>query len=214
MLISTSGSGEREGHSSGKSRRKPPEPLTLDQMRKRLTPKAGSEGQGEGPTLDETLAWLRETIPLGMVQYVVNDNGRTITWTEQATAWSLESCTAAIGIVATVTIKEAPDAYVTITSRNSVSLGHLRDGAVGKADVGDERLTFISGDRSKYTMSVTSESQDIVRYVSSSPVSFPPKSERVATFSLSFVDRPSPASERVDRHCRVWDTLQSMRSKG
>jgi S1-C subfamily serine protease len=46
------------------------EPMTLEQMRRSLSPKATSKEQREGPTLEETLAWLRETIPLGMVQSV------------------------------------------------------------------------------------------------------------------------------------------------
>jgi len=50
------------------------------------------------PSLKETLDWLKETLPLGAVHYVVTSGGAPILINEQAAVSSLDSCTAVFGV--------------------------------------------------------------------------------------------------------------------
>jgi hypothetical protein len=162
-------------------------PMTLEQMRGSLPPKATTGEQTRGPTLQETLAWLRETIPLGMVQTVyTTDDGLTGTYTTQAKAWGLASCMVTVG---DETTEDRGVLHVIGTSSNSFALGSIKEGAVVKMDSATlDKFTFVSGDRWKYRITLTSKSQDIVRHVSVSSMSFPPRTDRVGELQLYFID--------------------------
>jgi hypothetical protein len=123
--------------------------------------------------------------------YRQTNDGSTGTHTFQARAWSLGSCTVTVGIEYSVTsMRTGHVFYSSRTSRNTFSLASLTKAAVDKSDLAEQggELTFQSGDRWAYSMTVTSESPNIMRYVSSDDVSFAPKSERVAKVTLYFVD--------------------------
>lgn len=49
------------------------EPMSLEQMRRSLVGTTSAAENSGGPSLKETLDWLKEKIPLGIVHYVVKD---------------------------------------------------------------------------------------------------------------------------------------------
>jgi hypothetical protein len=165
------------------------EPLTLDQMRRRLLTKSTSGQQPGGPTLAETLAWLREKLSVGLIQIVYYDkrNARTVSWSIQTKAWELESCTVTVGNEIMVGLQGGP-ANIS-SSQNSLALSSLTSGSVIGRDWEQEdsnERPFVSGDRWRYTVSLISESQDIVRHFSNSYSMNPSKSERVDRLVLCF----------------------------
>jgi hypothetical protein len=191
------------------------DPMTLDQMRNSLTSKASAETQANSPTLQETLAWLRDTMPLGFMQtvYQQTNDGSTSSHTSQATAWSLESCTVTVGTQFTITTPNTSGVFYSgISSRNTFSLATLTEAAVARSDLALSakqagQLTYRSGDRWVYAMTVTSKSLEMMRYVSSDDMSFAPKTERVAQLTLYFVDetvanRVSEAFTNAANLCR------------
>jgi hypothetical protein len=177
------------------------EPMTLEQMRRGLTPKTNPEEQGEGPTLQETLAWLRETLPLGLVQRVYYDNqlAAKISTSLQAKVWSLESCTVTVGSELTLALGVA-----IITVRSYFSLGSLQGGSVSRQryEEEDTKTPFVTGDRWVYEVSLTSKSHDIVRHVSFSNPDFnPPISKRLDTLVLCFAEEALWRSEFTMHSC-------------
>jgi hypothetical protein len=160
--------------------------MTLEQMRKGLTPETNPAEQGEGPTLQETLTWLRETLPLGLVQYVYHDNqlAGDITSTIQAKAWSVDSCTVTVGLELTL------GRLLFVTVRNTFSLGSLQGGLVSRSGYEDNtKSSFVSGDRWTYAVNLTAKSLDIIQYQSfADPELNPPISKRVDRVVVSFVE--------------------------
>ena len=100
-------------------------PVTLDQMRSGLTTTKPVQDDG-GPTLRETLDWLKEKIPLGAVAWVQSDtNGATNgNVTRQSQAWSVSTCTIAVGSVDVVTMHfpPLPPSDFVVTERNTLPL--------------------------------------------------------------------------------------------
>jgi hypothetical protein len=171
------------------------DPMTLDQMRTSLTSKASPETRATSPNLQETLAWLKETIPLAVVQTVYKTyDGYTGTYTKEAKAWSLESCSVIVGTDTTVDghmLRSTAMLHSSGTDRNSFRLENLKEGGVVKVDfatLNTAIFTYIAGDRWAYKMGLTSKSQDIVRHASSSSMAFAPTSETVNDFTLYFLD--------------------------
>jgi len=189
-------------------------PMTLEQMRRTLGGRTPSE-QGSKPLLKETLDWLKEKIPLGVVQYVRSLNGRNViqSVTLQATAWSLDSCTAIIGEVETDTSPGAgnqeADIFVS-EERNTVPLGLLTSWSVEQRDNNEESksiMTFVSGERMGYRLFLSSNSKDILRDLSFSSSQIPPKVFATERLNITFSDevlarRVADAFQHASELCR------------
>ena len=53
------------------------EPITLEQMRRSLVGTTSAAQKNSGPSLRETLDWLKEKIPIGVVRFSWSKNGQT-----------------------------------------------------------------------------------------------------------------------------------------
>lgn len=127
--------------------------------------KAGADATAlGGPSLKETLDWLKEKIPLGIVHQVTTNcdprtcvNGIPISSVLQSTVWSLDSCTAALGRVD----QSTSDAFMTTTSdRYAFSLGVVTGGSIERREIAPG-ITFVSGERYGYFLFLTSRSKEI-----------------------------------------------------
>jgi S1-C subfamily serine protease len=171
-------------------------PMSLEQMRRSLGGQAPSE-QRSGPSLKETLDWLKEKIPLGVVQYVRSLNGRNViqSVTLQATVWSLDSCTAIIGEVETTATSpgagnQEADIFVS-KERNTVPMGLLTSWSVEQRENTAETtniVTFISGERMGYRLFLSSNSKDILRDLSFSSSQIPSKVFATERLNITFSD--------------------------
>jgi hypothetical protein len=82
-------------------------------------------------SLKETLYWLKENIPLGTVNYMVNSKrGVPVSWTEHATVFGLDSCTGMFDVVYTTTWQDRPKDRNVSTVRYTVPLGALTEAFV------------------------------------------------------------------------------------
>ena len=128
----------------------------------------------EGPSLKDTLDWLKEKIPLGAVNYVTSVDepavpsavGRKqrssvapattlVSSNEHAVVFSLDSCTGVFDRVTTITIGQQQGVN---TIRYTVPLGVVTEAFV---DHPENRGTFVSGDRSAYRLVLKSKSSYI-----------------------------------------------------
>jgi hypothetical protein len=139
------------------------EPMTLDQMRPRLTSDNSSisdQGRTEGPSLKETLDWLRENIPLGIVQYTYFENGELGTHSSRSKAFNLDACSVRLGSEQTVTIK-GDNWWYTVKSifSSTAPLGRITGGAVERWD---NPVSVASGDRLTYHVRLTYGSKEVV----------------------------------------------------
>jgi hypothetical protein len=107
------------------------EPVTLDQMRRGLTVTA--DQRSTGPSLKETLDWLKATIPLSIYQYTVavSIQGPADTTTRTVPV-SFESCNVAFDHIGTSVLKRYADLQVRSTTRYTVPLGALDKGRASK----------------------------------------------------------------------------------
>jgi len=127
-----------------------------------------------GPSLRETLDWLKEKIPLGAVNYVtsvdepavpsavgrkqrssVAPTTKLVSSNEHAVVFSLDSCTGVFDFVTTITVGQQQGVN---TIRYTVPLGVVTEAFV---DHLENRGTFVSGDRSAYRLVLKSKSTAI-----------------------------------------------------
>jgi hypothetical protein len=145
------------------------EPISLEEMRRSLLAVASAR-EGVGPTLKETLDWLKEKIPLGVIQYVRSINSlqsRNVTdsVTRQATVWSLDSCTAVLGSVETDASEQIGN--LVAEERDTVPLGLLTSWSVeNRENVSSDLMTFVSGERTGYRVFLSSASTAILSAMS------------------------------------------------
>ena len=142
------------------------EPMLLEQMPRSLVGTASAAEEGGGPSLKETLDWLKEKIPLGVVHYVESDNrfndgGRDrrthSSIAEQSAVWRSDSCTVVFGYVVTNTsVVNFGFPPSVATFRYTLPLGVLTGGVVIPAI---NRLyatgIFVSGERSGYRLQLS-----------------------------------------------------------
>jgi hypothetical protein len=130
----------------------PHDPISLEQMRKSLGPKAATEQSGASPSLSETLDWLKEKIPLAANHYVTVIDpqvdgpsaafvlalaGKWKDVSETTIPIRFESCTVAYE-VKDMTIREKfRDRPETTTTRMTVPLG-----SVTKVEVTEDSSTI------------------------------------------------------------------------
>jgi hypothetical protein len=141
------------------------DPMTLAQMRQSLVGTTSAVQQSSGPSLKETLDWLKEKIPLFSVNYIVNSsNGGAVSKNRHAAVYSLDSCTGVFDIVNTTRIVESPDYQVVGMFRVTLPLGALTEAFVAhmeNLDLLPPGTTFVSGDRWGYRVCLKSKSRDI-----------------------------------------------------
>ena len=108
------------------------EPITLEQMRQSLVGTTSAVPH-RGPSLKETLDWLKATIPLSTYQYAtpISSTGPTDTTTKIVPA-SFESCTVAFDQRTTMLPRNPPNLPIIVTTRFTVPLGALTDDQVYK----------------------------------------------------------------------------------
>jgi S1-C subfamily serine protease len=168
------------------------EPMSLEQMRQGLSVRPSTAHDTDGPSLKETLDWLKETIPLGTANLVVYaaKEGFTVSVNKQAKVWSLESCTAELGSVQTETTPDHPTWHPNIMSdRYTVRLGNLGQWAVLRDEIAGEDDHFISGDRWGYYLLLTSKVNDVYRvFTQSQPANTPPSSFTTDDVGIFFPD--------------------------
>jgi hypothetical protein len=141
-------------------------PTSLEAMGNTLA-EPSTEDQDGGPSLNETLDWLKSKIPLARVEYVGIDilNGEAVTKSVAiyGAATSFDSCTVVFGDTTTTTVKEHPERPA-ISSRNSYSvpLGALVDWTVkGQMNRESPRLVVLGGQAWSYRLSLVSRSKEI-----------------------------------------------------
>ena len=170
------------------------DPMTLEQIRRSLTASRSPAPQVEGPPLKETLDWLREKIPLGIVRYSYVINGETEVETIQSKAWSLDSCTITIGYEMTTISKEHPDS-LTDTFRYQLPLGIINGGYVEKKETVDpavSKAVLAGGERWEYIVHLTGTSNEVLLQIfsrfSNSPTPNPPTAQNRNFLFLHFDD--------------------------
>ena len=150
------------------------EPISLEQMRRSLVGTTSAAETSGGPSLKETLDWLKEKLPLGPVHYVVDprsNNGTTYSVTDQSTVWSFDSCTVVFGTVSTLTpnsqFRLVP---IVSTARFTLPLGVLTGGTVGQAEnPPNSWAPFVSGERWSYLLTLMAKELISVALLSSGP---------------------------------------------
>ena len=187
------------------------EPISLEEMRRSLLAVASAAREGVGPTLKETLYWLKEKIPLGVIQYVRSINSlqsRNVTdsVTRQATVWSLDSCTAVPGSVETDASEQIGN--LVAEERDTVPLGLLTSWSVeNRENVSSDLMTFVSGERTGYRVFLSSASTAILSAMSFSSSQLSPKVNATDTIHISFSDgslarRVAEAFHHASELCR------------
>jgi hypothetical protein len=136
------------------------DPITLDQMRKSLVGTTSAAQQSTGPSLKETLDWLKEKIPLGAVNYGGTFQGSSIHVNEHSVVFSLDSCTGAFGYVNAAQIETLPGSA---TFRYTVPLGLITEASVVHMLNSEELTSFTidSGDKWAYRVVLRTKSKDI-----------------------------------------------------
>jgi hypothetical protein len=147
-------------------------PMTLEQMRTRLVEPTTSAAQAESrPSLNETLGWLRDNIPLGIIHKRYRD---TIFSTSALKVWKLDSCTVTVGDEITSTYSNRPDKTM-LVSEHTIPLGSIKYGKVVAHDNTTNGIcgllpdswqsntpsAFSGGDRWEYCVRLESESKVI-----------------------------------------------------
>lgn len=119
------------------------EPMSFEQMRRSLSASVTSGRQGSGPSLKETLDWLKEKVPLAANHYIVELSGspweslmgRTKDVTLRTAATRFESCIIIFESTEVDVWEKYPRTPDVSTTRYTVPLGALTGGTVIKDNV-------------------------------------------------------------------------------
>ena len=170
-------------------------PMTLSQMRSTLSSPSVTQGDA-GPTLKDTLDWLREKVPLGVVSWsdYSDDNKSRGTVRRQSQAWSLGSCTIVVGSVDVVILDRLsqnefpfPQNKMVLTDRNTLSLSNLQSVFVVTKDNPLPGARFLGGDKASPNVVLVAASPFIHdRGISGADLA--PWSEKVNEVDLPFAD--------------------------
>jgi hypothetical protein len=169
------------------------DPITLDQMRRDLSTSATASNSRSDPTLKETLGWLKEHIPLGILHgsFKFEDaaESRTEVVTNEMKVWSLDSCTATVSWEGTTIFSNRPRPQVMIF-RYSFPISAIDGGSIEKKDwaAPEPSFTFLGGDKWVYLVHLESSTKGIISqgYVNSQPDNF--TSGPRYRFTLDFPD--------------------------
>jgi S1-C subfamily serine protease len=148
------------------------EPMSLGQMRASMSATSTAGQQDDGPSLNDTLDWLSQTIPLGTTTFVYSHTGVAQQLTQSINihniAWDLHSCTVQFGSVIVSTTLEYPTQLGPYqgTFRYTVPLGALNGWSAKRQDNLErfakvEPVTFLRGERWGYGVFLTSNSKVI-----------------------------------------------------
>jgi len=115
------------------------EPISLEQMRRTLGTRPSVE-QSSGPSLEETLGWLREKIPLAAIHYVFTDLPFTMGPTKdvriRAVPIHFDSCTVIFDFTEVVVWERYSERSITTTTRYTIPLGSVDGGDVTNLHIG------------------------------------------------------------------------------
>jgi hypothetical protein len=144
---------------------------------------ASVDQQNSGPSLKETLDWLKEKIPLGTITFTENN----VSFNEHVTVLSLDSCIGVFDVVLTGKVLDPPQQGYVHTTRYTVPLGvlthiyvtHMENLDFVGADHRVVHRPYVGGERWSYRVYLASKSNDI--RVASFPASPWPESS-VPTF--------------------------------
>ena len=118
------------------------EPMTLEQMRRTIKGQddrqnagpltdntVSPETTGGGPSLKETLDWLKQTLPLAATHYTYESKNAVVKdVTLRTLPAHFESCTVSFDWIETGVFSNAPDVPVVSSSRQTLPLGALAGG--------------------------------------------------------------------------------------
>jgi len=166
------------------------DPISLERMRRGLQATKSETQQSIGPSLKETLDWLKEKIPLAAVEWVhqLEGSGRQESVNFQSKVWSLDSCNAVLGyewVLIPTDPAEAPS--VTITDRFAIPLGAVTKEFVSYWEnemwvqiepTPRPHGKFVSGQPESYHLSLFTQAKEISLTISSSYRPIPPGGER------------------------------------
>lgn len=117
------------------------QPMTLEQMRTRIRASAAkSEQDNAGPTLNETLQWLKDNIPLGICTLLVKGsgaNGVDIPTNVSGKAWILDGCTIQVGSTMDFLRPEDKSLILQTAIRYTVPLWTITSGNVEAGSAND-----------------------------------------------------------------------------
>jgi hypothetical protein len=159
------------------------EPMSLEQMRASLSAKRAAGEHSGGPSLRETLDWLKEKLPIGVVHFSWIENGDQWNYVSRSKAWDLESCSITVGTeITTGTNQYNPPPG---TTRYTIPLGSLVKGMIQRHNVLSAPDRLVSGDSVEFRLSFFSSGNQIVMQVNSVSGS---KAASQDYFNLSFSD--------------------------
>lgn len=136
------------------------EPMTLEQMRQALVVTPSTENGRQGISLKETLDWLNEKIPLGIVRYAYLSGGAVSNTEFYARAWSLDSCLAVVGFEQVNHVADESDNIrtdITNGHRYKVALGDISSGKVTP-----DNWDLVDGTKIGYQLVLTTRSSEIL----------------------------------------------------
>jgi hypothetical protein len=116
------------------------EPLSLANMRRGLAGPAPVVQENKGPSLKETLDWLKETIPLASSHYLFAtvrskpDMGRTKDVTLKTLPTHFESCTVSFDFTEVDIFEKYRDHPIVTTTHQTVPLGAIAGGEIVKSE--------------------------------------------------------------------------------
>jgi Trypsin-like peptidase domain len=127
------------------------EPMSLEQMRQSLVAEASVDQQNSGPSLKETLDWLKEKIPLAANHYTfdltkgwpVKELGRTKDVSLKTVPIRFESCTVSFESIETWKWENYPQFLEVHTWSQTIPLGALTGGDVTKDSFSVKANPFI-----------------------------------------------------------------------
>lgn len=119
-----------------------------------------------GPSLSETLAWLREKLPLAFSKYSYTMNGNTWVSTNRVIVGSLESCSVTLDYIIHSDYRSTSSMdEMTSTFRYTVPLGLISEGSISSEDLtigrGAAGFIFTGGDRRRFELKMKSTSKAI-----------------------------------------------------
>ena len=164
------------------------EPVTLEQMRTSLGAMTGLKANNDGPSLKETLDWLKQRLPLGVVSLVERVQGVTTVHEYHLVVWKFDTCVADFGYASNVTIL-LPSAPLTI--RYTVPLDTLTQGSITLVDHPfriDPDDTFIYGDKQAYKLVLSGTAKTFLSSIDPHSAYTPPSTMNVPYIDLLFND--------------------------
>ena len=156
------------------------QPMSLDQMRTSLASRSSVDQQSDGPSLQETLDWLKDKIGVGTIHYDTAVNGVNV----QSTVWRMDSCTVTFGLVMTY-VSHKPTESSVYTYRYIVPLGSVSGESVERRQNSNN---VIDGDKWHYEVSIPTKTKEISVMISSSEHQEQPQVRNSDSSSVWFND--------------------------